>query len=161
MFFLGLGHAGFLVNFISHPLLSGFTSGAAIIIIVSQLKHLFGLDIPRDEYLVQNIGNILNAFSEINYITLAIGIACIAVIFALKRFLNRFPAALAVIIGGILVTTVLDLPRYSVDIVGDIPSGLPDIWLPSFDLAVNLRLLPLAFTIAFVGYMGSIAVSKH
>ena len=72
---------GFLVNFISHPVLVGFTSAAAIVIGFSQLKHLFGVSIERGEYPFQMIANTLRQIEESNLTTLAIGLtSCLLLI---------------------------------------------------------------------------------
>lgn len=157
---MGLGRLGFLVNFLSHPVLSGFTSAAALIIGLSQLKHLLGVNIPRSHHVHEIVLGAVERAGEINGITLAIGVASVAVLVALKRLAPRFPRALAVVVGSTLAVWGLGLHGHGVGIVGDVPAGLPAFAVPSLDPAAMRSLLPTALTIALVGFMESIAVAR-
>jgi SulP family sulfate permease len=80
-----------LINFLSHPVISGFTSAAAFIIGLSQLKNLFGVDISRSNRLHEVIGSLIQHIDEINYPTLWIGLGGIAFIYLSKRSIKRSP----------------------------------------------------------------------
>ncbi len=173
---MGLVRLGFLVNFLSHPVLAGFTSGAALVIGFSQLKHLLGITMPRLEFfeLLRYTAVHLN---ETNGVTLAIGGSSILFLlyckYGLAQQLVRWglkppwvlpttkAAPLAVVVVGTLLVWGLRLDQQAgVAIVGLVPAGLPSLTLPTFDWRQWQQLLPTALVISFVGYMESIAVAK-
>jgi SulP family sulfate permease len=158
-FGMGVFRLGFLVNFLSHPVIAGFTSAAAIIIGFSQLKHLFGLDIPRGN-VFETFFNIVQNFQDINLPTLGIGVGSILILIILKRMHKRIPAPLIVVVIGMLFVYMFSLDEVGVRIVKEIPNGLPGFAIPVIDGQVISVLLPIALTISFVGFMESIAVSK-
>ncbi|MCB0214372.1 MAG: solute carrier family 26 protein [Anaerolineae bacterium] len=176
-FLMGVVRLGFLVNFLSHPVLAGFTSAAAIIIGFSQLKHLLGLAIPSTEAFYELVVYAATNIMGSNPVTVAIGLGSIAVLVYFKNYLGRqlqqrglsesiaVPVSrsgpLVVVILGTLLVWGLGLDsRANVAIVGDVPAGLPPLSLPYFDLSLWELLLPTALTISFVGYMESISVAK-
>ncbi len=161
-FLLGLFRLGFLVNFLSHPVVSGFTSAAALIIGLSQLKSLLGINIPRSHHINEIIMNAFNKFSEWNWTSFAIGVGGIGVILLIKKISKSLPSQLFAVIFGILVVSVfgLNAGENAVKIVGDIPSSLPSFSIPTMDLKLIELLLPMAITIALVSFMESIAVAK-
>jgi len=157
---LGLFRLGFIINFLSHPVISGFTSAAAIIIGFSQLKHLLGIDIPRSQFVLNIVENVLNQMHLINWVTVVIGLVGVVIIMLLRKYNKSIPGALVVVILGILGVYSFGLEAYDVGIVGEVPSGLPALKVPSLDSGIWLDLLPIAVTIAFIGFMESIAVAK-
>lgn len=159
-FLMGVFRLGFLVNFLSHPVISGFTSAAAIIIGLSQLKHLLGIKIPNSEHAHEIVIAAAQHIGETNLLALGIGIAAIFVIKFSKKFHKSLPGALVAVVLGILAVTVFGLESQGLKIVGEVPSGLPGLSLPSFDPANWQLLLPAALTISLVGFMESFAVAK-
>ncbi len=159
-FFLGLFRLGFLVNFLSHPVISGFTSAAALIIGLSQLKHLLGINIASSHYVHEILGQAFSQFTQINWVTFSIGLAGILMIYLLKKWSTSFPSQLVVVVFGILFVWSLGLAEQGVKIVGHVPQGLPSLSVPSFDPLQWQALLPIALTIALVSFMESIAVAK-
>jgi SulP family sulfate permease len=176
-FIMGVVRAGFLVNFLSHPVVAGFTSAAAIVIGFSQLKHLIGVNIPRTEYFYEQVLYAAKHILESNVVTLIIGLGSIAVLlyfqygFA-KHFkktglsesiiapVSKSGPLVVVLLGTILVVATNLYDWASVKIVGEVPAGLPPITLPVFDVNVWQLLLPTALAISFVGFMESISVAK-
>jgi len=159
-FLLGVFRLGFLVNFLSHPVISGFTSAAALIIGLSQLKHLLGVNIPRSHHITEIIGNAIAQFGNINWITFGIGMGGIVLIKLIKKFNKAFPSQLVAVVFGILLVWGLGLTNEGVKIVGEVPDGLPSLVMPSFEYSHWEALLPIALTIALVSFMESIAVAK-
>jgi len=157
---MGIGQLGFLVNFLSHPVISGFTSAAALIIGLSQLKHLLGFAIPRSSFIHETLGTAIANLDQTHFVTLGIGIASIAILVVLKRVAPRFPRALAVVVFGSLLVWGLGLQDQGVKIVGDVPDGLPPLAMPTLDFAAMRELFPIALAISLVGFMESIAVAK-
>ena len=157
---MGVFKLGFLVNFLSHPVISGFTSAAALIIGFSQLKHLMGVDIPRSNYVHEIIGNAFSKIDLINWPTFIIGISAIAVLLVIKKVKIKIPGPLVAVVLSILAVWGLGLFENGVKIVGEVPKGLPSFGLPAFNMEHFKQLLPIALTISFIGFMESIAVAK-
>jgi SulP family sulfate permease len=174
---MGLVRLGFLVNFLSHPVLSGYTSAAALIIGFSQLKHLLGFPIPRSDNFFALVFYALRHIAQSNLVTLVIGLGSIALLLyfqkalggQLRRWGVREPwimpitksAPLVVVAVTTLLVWGLGLHnRAGVQIVQDVPAGLPPLTMPTIDLATWQTLLPIALIISFVGYMESISVAK-
>lgn len=161
-FLLGVFRLGFLVNFLSHPVISGFTSAAALIIGLSQLKHLLGIDITRSHHINEIIVGAFSKVSEINWIAFGIGLVGILIIVGVKKINKSLPSQLFAVIFGILAVTLFGLGtgENTVKIVKDIPASLPNFEIPLLDLNIIQLLIPMALTIALVSFMESIAVAK-
>ena len=157
---LGVLRMGFLVNFLSKPVISGFTSAAALIIMFSQLKHLLGVDITRSNRFDVLIMNAFERIPDTNLYDFAIGLVGIIIIVALKKFDKRIPGILFVVILGILVVYFLNLAVFGVNIVGEIPTGLPSFQLPKFKMDTIIELAPIAVTLALIGYLEAISIGK-
>ncbi len=174
---MGLVKLGFIVNFLSHPVISGFTSAAALVIGFSQLKHLLGLEIPRSHLITDIVGYAATHIAEVNLATLGLGLGSVALLLlsrgALGALLRRLHVAEAVvgpltktgplfvvIVGTVLVWQLGLRDQAGVKIVGDIPAGLPPIALPAIDVAYMRELVPVALLIALVGFMESVSVAK-
>ncbi len=156
---MGVGRLGFLVRLLSHPVLVGFTSAAAVIIGASQVKHVLGVRIPRGEHLHQTVWELVRAAPETHLLTLGTGVGAIVLMVALGRFVPRVPGALAAVAVTTALSAFFDLESRGVAVVGAVPQGLPP-FTPPEDLGVVGALLPSAFVITLVGFMESIAVSK-
>jgi len=157
---MGLFQLGFLVNFLSKPVISGFTSAAALIIGLNQLKYLLGVYIPRDSNVLNILQSAVQQISNFNSLSIIIGLLGIAVIISLRRIHKMIPGALVVVVAGILVVHGLDLEHHGVSIVGDVPAGLPAFQVPSLHMTNIKDLLPAAFTIAFLSFMEAISIAK-
>ncbi len=157
---LGLVKAGFVVNFLSHAVISGFTSAAAIIIGLSQLETLLGVDLRSGHSVFGLVWEALTRLDEVNAYTLLIGVASIAVLVAAKMWAPRLPGALGVVALATVATWGLGLHERGVAIVGAVPGGLPAPSLPSMDIGVLSALLTTALAVSFVGFMESFAVAK-
>lgn len=159
--FMGLLKMGFLVNFLSKPVISGFTSAAAIIIGLSQLKHLLGTEIARSNQLQHLLYNAFLTLDEIHFGTLFIGIGGILGMLFLNKISPKIPAALVITILGILVVWGFGMEQTGVKIVSNIPSGLPELKLPSEYVLSNINeLFPIALTLSLVAFMEAISVAK-
>lgn len=158
--FMGLGRFGFLVNFLSHPVISGFTSAAALIIGFSQLKHLLGVDISRSHHIHEILYNAWLQISDVHMITFVIGITSVAILLSVKKIKPMFPGALLVVVLSTLLVWAMGLDQSGVKIVGDVPAGLPSFAFPSWDWNAISELLPTAIAISMVGFMESISVAK-
>lgn len=174
---MALFRLGFLVNFISHPVLVGFTSAAAIIIGASQLKHLLGVSVASSEYPFMTIVGSVLAACETNLPTFLIGVSAITVLLFFQMGFSRCAQRLGLsktlsdnlaklgplvaVIAAAATVAILDLnEQASVAIVGEIPAGLPGVTLPSFAWGELRAIAPLAFVITLVGYLESVSVAK-
>ncbi|MEX2530707.1 MAG: solute carrier family 26 protein [Gemmatimonadota bacterium] len=157
---MGVFRFGFLTNFLSHPVLAGFTSAAAIVIGMSQLRHLLGMNLPGSHHVHEVLGAVAAGIGDIRPVTLAIGVAAIGILWGLRRWNPAFPGALLAVAGFTLLAWAGGLEERGVAVVGSVPGGLPTPSLPALDPSAMLELLPVALTIAVVGFMESIAVAK-
>ncbi|MBM1106596.1 sulfate permease [Aurantibacter crassamenti] len=157
---LGLLRMGFFVNFLSKPVISGFTSAAAIIIGLSQLKHLLGTNIDRSNQVHILLKNAFVSVSETNFITLGIGILSIILISILKKVNKNIPSALLVVVIGIVLIYFFGLNDLGVKIVGKVPSGLPSLKVPTIDYSRIMDLFSIAITLALIAFMEAISVAK-
>ena len=157
---LGLFKLGFLVNFLSHPVISGFTSAAALIIGFSQLKHLLGMDLPRTSFIHEIVLGVFSASSGINMPTMITGLGGILLIVIVKKINKNIPGPLLVVLVGIAAVYVFRLDLLGVKIVSEIPKGLPDLSIPYLGWEELKQLFPTAITIGLIGFMESIAVAK-
>ena len=156
----GLFRVGFLVNFISKPVISGFTSGAAVIIALSQLKHLLGVKIEPTHGIGELVMATFNVIKTTNIYTLIVGLIAIIILVLLKKYLKKVPGPLVVVFLGIVVVKYLGLQVFGISVVGSIPEGLPKFTVPSFDYNVIIELLPLAFTLAVIGFTEAFSIGK-
>jgi len=171
---MGLLRLGFLVNFLSRSVISGFISGAALIIAFSQIKHVFGLSIPRTTSFFESLVVLVGNLPQTNWVALGLGLMSVAILLyfnqplvkQLKRRgwsdqkilpVSKSAPLLVVILGTVLVWSLQLDETAGIKVVGDIPQGLPALTLPLFDLQALQLLMPAALAIALVGYMEGFA----
>ncbi len=156
----GLVRLGFLINFFSHAVISGFTSAAAIVILLSQIKHILGISLGNEQSVFVLVGDIFRHAGKTNLPTLSVGILCLAVLVFFRRKYPRFPCAMLLVVAGTLLAYA-GLAVLGVRTVGDVPRGLPPLSVPHWDMASARALLPYSLVIVFVGFMESISVAKY
>lgn len=161
-FLLGVFRLGFVVNFLSHPVISGFTSAVALIIGVGQLKNLLGIDIERTHHIHEMLLNVYDKVDDINWMSFLIGIFGIVIIIGAKKINKSLPGQIIAVLFGILIVTFFGLGEGegSVAIIGEIPNSLPSFEIPAFSIKTIEVLIPLALTISLISFMESIAVAK-
>ena len=159
-FLLGLFKMGFLVSFLSKPLIKGFTSGAAIIIGLSQVKHILGISLHQSNKIQLFAISLLNSEIPIHFPTLMIGLISILVLLILKKLTPKIPSALVVVILSSLWVYFGKQYQEGVAVVGDVPGGLPSFNTPNFNIEIIKNLIPISLTLAIVGYLESISISK-
>ncbi|NJN78612.1 MAG: STAS domain-containing protein, partial [Saprospiraceae bacterium] len=155
---MGIFRLGFLVNFLSRPIISGFTSAAALIIASSQLKHLLGLKIGATTYLHETLIEVVKNIGQTNLITLAVGVGGIVVLKLIKKYYPSFPSQLAVVILGITIVWGFGLNDKGVKIVEDVPEGLPAFGIPAITVENIQVLIPIAITIALIAFMEAVSI---
>jgi sulfate permease, SulP family len=175
---LGLVRGGFLIRFISEPVLTGFAAAAALLIAFSQLPNLLGLDVERHSSFVDRLLELLPRLLEADLVTLALGAGAFLFLVAAARFGKRLLARLgvrggarlllanaapllAVVAGTFLVVTLhLDVAVVG-PIPGGAPGGLPPLTLPAMLPDLWLALLPSALAIGFVSFVTSVAIARR
>jgi len=157
---LGLSRMGFLVNFLSPAVISGFTSAAAIVIGLSQVHHLLGIPPAGGHSFLHLLQGTGSRMEEVHLLTLIIGLAGVIVLLFFRQRAPHFPAPLAVVIASSLLVQTLGLDQGGVKVVGHVPQGLPAFSVPAWEPEKLKDLLPIALTILFVSFMESIAVAK-
>lgn len=159
---MGLCRLGYLANFLSQPVISGFTSAAALIIGFSQLQHLIGVDLPRGDNLMVLIWLTLQQWQDLNPVALLIGASSIGLLVLLRWLNPLIPGPLLVVALATLVVWLLRLDAQAgIDIVGAVPTGLPSPALPMIEWGLVVDLIPIALTIALIGLVESIAVARR
>lgn len=157
---LGALRAGFVVNFLSRPVLSGFMSAAALTIGFSQMSNLLGFAAERTPRFFTMVEQTVTGIPSANLTTAIVGMACAATLMLLKRWRKRFPRALVVVVASIVASRLLDLEAQGVAVIGAVPEGLPVIGLPELSWATLSALAPTALAIALVGYLTMISIAK-
>ncbi len=157
---LGLFRIGFLVNFLSKPVISGFTSAAALIIGVHQLKYLLGVQITPTYDVFSVLLEVFSSIKEVNFIAVLLATFGIFILKKGKFIHPQFPSALVAVAVGIVVTSTFSLQEYGVKIVGDIPRGLPHFKVPVFTLVDIMSLFPIAIALALIAFMEAISIAK-
>ena len=174
---MSLARLGVLATLLSKPILNGFTSAAAIIIGMSQLKYFLGMTIPSGLNSFEKLFYVLSHWQESNVLALFVGIASIVIILssggALKRLLTRLKLSAIFVnvmskLGPLFAVAIFTIASwyfgwhdaFNLRIVGDIPSGLPSFGIPHIDQDLVWELLGPAILIALVGTIESISVAK-
>jgi SulP family sulfate permease len=159
-FLFGVLRLGFLVNFLSKPVISGFTSGAAVIIALSQLKHLLGIDLNGSNQIQVLVYEAFSKISTIHWLTLALGVVSILILRNIKKIHKDVPGALVVVTLGILMVYAFHLDLLGIKIVKNVPQGLPHLQIHSPELADIQALIPTALALALIAFMEAISVAK-
>jgi sulfate permease, SulP family len=157
---LGLARLGFLVNFLSGPVIAGFTSAAALVIAASQLEHLFGVPLTDSSRLQEVISDFAPKLDGIHGATVAVGLCGLVALLLLHHLRPGWPAALITVVAATVAVAVLDLDGAGVAVVGDVPRSLPVPSWPSVGWDESRALLPAALAITILGFVESIAIAK-
>lgn len=157
---LGLFRLGFIVNFVSHSVIVGFSTGAGVLIAVRQIDPLLGLDVPGRDVLSGLQGTLL-ALPQTQILTAALGIGTILLILVLRRLAPRLPGTLISIAAATLAVYLLGERAADVAVIGQLPSKIPPFaHLPLFDLDLIGKLSTGALAIAAIGLVQTTAVSR-
>lgn len=172
---MGILRLGFLANFLSHPVISGFITASGIVIAASQLKHVFGIQ-ASGHNLWEIAGSLLASLPETNIPTLLVGVGALAFLLWSREFLKPLLVRLGLAnrsadiitktapILAVLVTTLiawwLNLDEKGVRLVGEVPAGLPSFTMPTLDMAIWSQLAVSALLISVVGFVESVSVGQ-
>ncbi len=159
---LGVLRLGVLVDFLSHPVVIGFTNAAAIIIATSQLSKIFGVVVEKGEHHYDTVWRVVvAATTETHMLTLAMGLLAIGIMAVMKKFTPRFPNVLVAVVATTVLSAMFGFEAQGGAVVGVVPVGVTMLSLPtdvSWDVIVQL--LTTAVVIAIIGFMEAISIAK-
>jgi sulfate permease, SulP family len=150
---------GAIADFLSKPVLVGYMTGAALILVASQLDKLFGIRLEHNDFFPR-LAELAGKLSQAHGPTLLFGLGLLAVIVGLRRLATKIPPALVVVIGAIAASLALGLEGQGVKVVGAFPRGLPGFAFPAADWHDIHTLLPAAIGIALLTYTEGILLAR-
>jgi high affinity sulfate transporter 1 len=156
---LGLARMGWVANFIPAPVMKGFIQGLVWVTIIGQVPKLFGIGGEHGNFFEQ-LWAMAPEMAKLSPVTTAIGLGSLALLFLIKRFIPKLPAALTVTVLSIALVSIFNLGAQGVDIVGSVKPGLPALAMPKFTLEQLQLLIPGALAIVLLGYAESLGASK-
>lgn len=162
-FGLGVFRLGVIVNFLSHPVIVGFTNAAAMVIGLSQLSKIFGVAMPgapSDHFLTVRIWGVLQQLGDTHIPTLLMGVSAFAVMMFMKKKYPKLPGVLVAVAGATLISWLINFEGMGGKVVGAIPQGLPSIEMPGITFSNLGYLMTNAIIIALVGFMEAISIAK-
>jgi SulP family sulfate permease len=157
---MGIFKLGFIFRFVSYPVIVGILSAIAIIIALSQVRHILGITVPRTEFIHQMFVETMRNIADANPYTIAVALLSFGIIYGGYRIHKYFPGALIAAILTTLLAYYFDLRALGVKTVGDMPVGLPIPTLPYMDIEMVFHMLSSALVIAIMGFVQVVALTK-
>ena len=157
---LGIFKLGVVVNFLSHPVIVGFTNAAAMIIALSQVNKIFGVEKERSEFFLGDIWGVVLNLGDTHIVTLMFGAAAVFGIMFAKSKWPKFPGVLAAVAGTTIISWMIGFEGMGGAVVGTIPEGLPKLAMPTFNMEVFWTILTNAIIISLIGFMEAISIAK-
>jgi len=158
---LGVFRLGVIVNFLSHPVIVGFTNAAALIIAFSQLSKIFGVSMHRSEHFLVDIWGVIMQIGSTHIPTLLFGLTAFAIMWFLKKKYPKVPGVLIAVVATILVSWLIGFEKeMSGAVVGKIPEGLPSFAMPTFNMTIFWEMVISAMVISLIGFMEAISIAK-
>ncbi|WP_208245568.1 SulP family inorganic anion transporter (plasmid) [Rhizobium sp. T1470] len=148
---------GFVANFISSPVLTGFKAGIGLVIVLDQVPKLFGLHIAKEGFF-RDVLSLVHHLPEASVLTAVIGASALVLLLVMEQIWPHSPAPLAIVGGGIAISWLAGLGAAGVSTVGFIPQALPSLTFPDVDMVVQL--LPGAIGIALMSFTETIAAGR-
>lgn len=157
---MGALRLGFLAILLSRPVIAGFATAAALIIMASQIGSFLGVELARSEYIYAIVLEAVGHLDAVHLPSLGIASGSVAAIVGLRKWKPFFPAELAVIAVATITVWIFDLGSHGVATVGRIPTGFPLPEVPGFDLQSFRRLLPTAITLTLIQFMSAVSLAR-
>ena len=158
---LGVLRLGVLVDFLSHPVVTGFTNAGAIIIGTSQLSKLFGVSVEKGVRHYHTVYMVIGeALDNTHLLTLFFAVLSIGIMWGIKHFFPRFPNVLSAVVVTTVVSWLIGFEKQGGAIIGNIPAGLPGFVFPVFDWDVARELITATIVISLIGFMEAISIAK-
>ena len=155
----GVARLGFIANFLSQPILVGFLNGIALIIIAGQISKLLGFTIDAGAF-VPKLVQLVNRIDQLHAPTLFLGLALLILLILIRRLAPKLPAALLVVIVGIIAVVVLGLEERGVAVLGEVPAGLPTFHFALFDLKTYKELFGDAAALMLISFTSGVLTAK-
>jgi SulP family sulfate permease len=155
----GIVRLGFISDFLSKSVVTGFIFGLALVIAIGQVPKLLGLPSSQGDFFEQ-LAALIRNLPQVKPFTVIVGGCALAIIFLIKRFYSRLPSGLVALVVGILAVSIFHLDQYSVSVVGDIPTGLPAPGLPLVGLSALPYLATGAVGIVFLAVGESLGSAR-
>ena len=157
---LGLLRLGILVDFLSHPVVVGFTNAAAIIIASSQFGKIFGITTRKGDHHYETVWNLIQDMPTTHFLTLAMGVFSIFLLVVIKKFAPRLPNVLITVVICILLSYFIGYEAKGGNVIGLVPSGLPGFKIPDVEFNQVVNLIVSAAVIGILGFVEAISVAK-
>lgn len=155
----GTFRLGFVAHLLSRPVLIGYQAGLALVVVVSQLPRLLGIAVEEDATLPRAL-EIAGRLDDTSLQTFAVGATCLAVVAFVAVWKPGLPAALFAIVGATLLVELVGPALADVDVLGELPAGLPPLRIPAFGAADVTALLPISAAIAVLAAADTIVSSR-
>ena len=157
---LGLGRMGTLINFVSHVVVVGFTAGAAVLIMLSQFKHLLGLFVKSGKSLIESLAIIYENLALTNPYALGIGVATLVIALLSKKFFPKIPNLLVALILSAIISYTVGGEAAGLRLVGEVPGALPKLNMPELSFSTFATLAQSALAIALLGLIEAVAIAR-
>lgn len=161
---MGLARLGQLVNFISHTVVVGFTAGAAVLIMASQLRNFFGLPIPRGASFLETLRQFVVQLPDLKPAVLAVGIVTLLAGMATRRWLPKIPYMIAAMLVGSLfafsLNNALGQATTGIATLGPLPGALPPLSLPEISFETERRLFGIALAVTALGLTEAVSIAR-
>jgi SulP family sulfate permease len=157
---LGIFKLGVVVNFLSHPVIVGFTNAAAMIIALSQLNKIFGVTKERSEFFLGDIWGVIMQLGDTHMVTFLFGALSVAGIMIAKKKFPKIPGVLAAVAITTIISWAIGFEEMGGAVVGTIPEGLPQLAMPVFNMEVFWVIVTNAVIISLIGFMEAISIAK-
>jgi SulP family sulfate permease len=155
----GLLRLGFLASFISEPVIKGFIVGLAMTIVIGQVPKLLGIGKGSGDFF-EKLWDVITKLGDVDGLTVAVGLLSLAAVLALKRFVPALPGSLIVVLLAIAAVAILSLDDHGLEIVGNIPAGLPSVGWPDVSAHDFGALAPGAIGVMLVGFAEGLGAAK-
>ncbi len=156
----GLARLGVLVNFVSHTVVVGFTAGAAILIITSQMKNVLGIRLPRGESFLHSWVEIISKLPEANIYVFLVALFTFFVALGIKKYNRMWPNLLIALIAGSVFAMMFSGDGFGIKLLDPIEGNLPPMSMPDFSFATIKMLAPGAFAVALLGLIEAVSISR-
>jgi SulP family sulfate permease len=157
---LSMIRMGYLVNFLSRPVIRGFTTAAALIIIMSQLRYLLGVQTERSGSTLLNAYQLITHLDGMQWMTTAFGLVSLAFILWVKFTDRKLPASLLMVTLSSIVVYVMAWESRDMQLIGSVPSGLPHFVLPDLTPSTLWQVTPIAAVVCLISFIESLSVAK-
>lgn len=157
---MGLARLGVLVNFVSHSVIVGFSTGAGLLIAIKQISPLLGLKLPNADVFVTLVNSFVN-LTHTHVITAALGVGTIIFVLLVRRVNRRLPDALLAMVAGSLLVFIFKLDEQGVATIGKMPAGFPPLArLPLLDIDFIAQLSTGALAVGAIGLVETAAIAR-